>query len=156
MTLRTSRWTIGGLLACLLTGVWWSVVGGAEPESPGRPIDVSPAVPRPLPTATVMHAKLTSTQQVLAGLLAEDYAQIEASAKELIGLARDVPARQTGDTTYDRVYEHFRYEMLRLSEELERMGDAENLAAQLTSTATSPPHASAAISTCAISRRRSS
>lgn len=128
MSLRETGWWSGSLLACLLAGVGWSVVGGAEPGIPETAIDVSPVVPRTLPTATVMHAKLTSTQQVLAGLLAEDYAQIAAAAQELASLARDVPARTTGEAASDRVYEHFRDEMLRLSAELKRMGEEENLA----------------------------
>jgi hypothetical protein len=110
-----------------LTGVataYWGAVGGAEPATTA-PLNVS--APRTLPTATVMHAKLTGTQQVLAGLLAEDYDVIAASARELVGLARDVPPRKTGDDTDDQVYEHFRYEMLRLSAELEQMGVSRNL-----------------------------
>jgi hypothetical protein len=114
-----------GTMFTLLAGVcWWSSVGGAEPER--LPV-ITADVPEALPTATVMHAKLTATQQVLAALLAEDYEQIETAARELVGLARDVPSRQTGDADHDQVYEHFRYEMLRLSTELRRMGAVENL-----------------------------
>ncbi|MFV0445123.1 MAG: hypothetical protein ACK5Q5_16225 [Planctomycetaceae bacterium] len=115
-----------GSLTALLAGIcWWSSVGGAEP---GLRSVASPDVPEPLPTVAVMHAKLTATQQILAALLSEDYRQIEAAARELVGLARDVPSCQTGNDASNQVYEHFRYEMLRLSSDLEQMGANGNLA----------------------------
>lgn len=125
---------LAGIGVCgLLAGLCWSVVGGAEPHTSvggAKPHTsyVSADAPRTLPAATVMHAKLTSTQQVLAGLVSEDYGQISAAAHELVNLARDVPARKSGDDIDNQTYEHFRYEMVRLSAELERMGSDQNLA----------------------------
>lgn len=110
-------------LAGLLAGLFWRASRADEPIVDST----EAAAPQTLPTATVMHVKLTSTQQVLTGLLSEDYESIAESARELVGLARDVPPMQTGDASADQAYEHFRFEMLRLSADLERMGKEQNL-----------------------------
>lgn len=124
------RWM--GVLLATGAAAGLAVAQWAAADEPGEinpPVDAteSPAAPQVLPTTVVMHAKLTSTQQVLAGLLAEDYEAMGAAAAELRGLARDVPPRDTGDPARDLVYGHFRYELIRLAAELEQMAASENL-----------------------------
>jgi len=96
------------------------VIGNGNAAEAVRP-------PRSLPTTTVMHAKLTCTQHVLAGLLSEDFPQVARSAAALQELARDVPPRTIEDGLNDSVYEHFRLELLRLSGDLQRMASERNL-----------------------------
>ena len=99
----------------------------AVTSNPRISSEVVPAVPRPLPTSTVMHAKLTSTQHLLAGLLSEDYELIAKAAGTLRELARDVPPRTIEDGLDGTVYEHFRLELLRLASDLQQMGRERNL-----------------------------
>lgn len=127
MATRTRKLLTGCIAVAALCGLGWRVVDGQE--SPIRLADAieTTAEPLTLPTSTVMHAKMVCTQQVLAGLLSEDYASIRDSADELLALARDVPSRKTGDQVDDSMYEHFRYELVRLASELRSMGEDRNL-----------------------------
>ena len=127
MRLRLRTLWLTGLAALV---AWPAYHGDSVADEPAVRLAATPAaedVPRTLPTSTVMHAKMVCTQEILAGLLSEDYAQIKSSADQLLALARDVPARKSDDVIDDAVYEHFRYELLRLSAELHEMGEQRNL-----------------------------
>ncbi|MEZ6068442.1 MAG: hypothetical protein R3B90_22630 [Planctomycetaceae bacterium] len=134
MHLHQHRVAAAIVTIALGTGIAWRVGADDEPRSIAGPqsqaVDVTIATDRPatLPTSALMHGKLVSNQQVLAGLVAEDFELISQSARDLIGLAREVPKRQHTDPDDDAVYEHFRFELLRLAADLQRMGDDRNLA----------------------------
>jgi cytochrome c556 len=95
--------------------------------SPESASSEPPPTPREIPTTTHMHAKLTATQHVLAGLLREDFRQIEESARQLRDIAESVPVQASSIAADDRVYEHFRLEFARLASDLERVAAARNL-----------------------------
>lgn len=73
-----------------------------------------------------MQAKLAESQDVLEGLLNRDFSTVRNSAKVLTQLAELGPP--PGDEQLeDRIYEHFRTEFIRLSNELKTMADERNL-----------------------------
>lgn len=74
----------------------------------------------------MMQAKLTASQRILEGLLNRDFKIITTSAEILVQLAAAAP-KQGSDKRDDLIYEHFRTEFVRLSEELEVMAEDENL-----------------------------
>lgn len=76
--------------------------------------------------ASMMQAKMTASQRVLRGLLNRDFNAVKTSAAILNQLAVSAPnLKETGRK--DLIYEHFRTEFIRLSEQLEAMANHANL-----------------------------
>lgn len=73
-------------------------------------------------TDVLMHAKLTSSQNVLAGLISEDFDQIQAAAREMkrISEAAEWPRQR------DTVYEHYSGEFRRQCGKLEALAKNKN------------------------------
>lgn len=123
---------LGLLLSPMAAAPWWSRVAAWE-ETPGA-AGVEPAAlpaalqePRGLPTFTLMHAKLARTQQVLAGLLRADCAEIGEAAHDLVEIAGSVPPCPLADPADREVYEHFRQEFVRQAMRLEVLAEQKNL-----------------------------
>jgi hypothetical protein len=127
MQLHRSKTLPMAILVGIMAIPWWGAVGNEQPAPLPVTTAIEAGVPQTLPIPTVMHAKLHSTQQVLTGLVAEDYSLITAAAIELHGLARDVPPQGDAANGDAAVYGHFRDELLRLTVELRVMGEDRNL-----------------------------
>ena len=74
----------------------------------------------------MMQAKLTASQRVLEGLLNRDFETITTSADVLCQLAGAAPERMHNGRD-DLIYEHFRTEFVRLTEQLGSMAKQKNL-----------------------------
>ena len=72
-------------------------------------------------TQVLMQAKLVHAQNILSGLVTQDFDSIEKSATALskISLSPPPDMAKTGDKSDEQVYEHFRMEFARLSGQLE-------------------------------------
>ena len=73
-------------------------------------------------TQMLMQAKLADAQKVLAGLITQDFAEIETAAASLGRISLNPPPRleKAGDDSDEQIYEHFRLEFARLAGDLER------------------------------------
>ena len=117
-------WISGGLFMVLGTfaGLRFNTLADEGvrpiPNTLGRSVDDE--------SAPVMHAKLTASQRVLEGLLNRDFKTISTAAEILSQLAVAAHQHQEQDRD-DLIYEHFRTEFIRLSEQLETMAEDENL-----------------------------
>ncbi|MCA9074805.1 MAG: hypothetical protein KDA93_07220 [Planctomycetaceae bacterium] len=91
-----------------------------------RPIPDTVAEPLEGDSGPMMQAKLMASQRVLEGLLNRDFKTITKSAEVLSQLAVTAPQREEHQRD-DLIYEHFRTEFVRLSEQLESMAKHQNL-----------------------------
>ena len=73
-------------------------------------------------TEVLMRAKLTSSQNVLAGLLSEDFALIQKGAREMKRISEAAEWPRARDT----VYEHYSAEFRRQCSKLEDLAKKEN------------------------------
>ncbi len=73
-------------------------------------------------TQVLMHAKLTSSQNVLAGLVRENFAQIEAAAREMKRISEAAEWPRPRDT----IYEHYSAEFRRQCGKLEVLAQKRN------------------------------
>ncbi len=122
--------TLGlGLLLAIAASSWWSRAAAWDDASGVAPgaLPMSLQEPRGLPTFTLMHAKLTRTQQVLAGLLRADSESIREAAHDLVEIAGNVPPCPLPEPSEREVYEHFRLEFVRLASRLEALAERRNL-----------------------------
>jgi hypothetical protein len=89
------------------------------------PIPVSPDANSDLSqedTQVIMQAKLASAQEVLAGLVTQDFESIESAASVLSKISLSPPPKfeKSGAESSDEIYEHFRLEFARLAGQLQR------------------------------------
>jgi len=89
------------------------------------PIPVSPDATKEAShddTRIIMQAKLASAQEVLAGLVTQDFESIESAAGVLSKISLSPPPKfdKAGAESSDEIYEHFRLEFARLAGQLER------------------------------------
>jgi len=75
----------------------------------------------------MMQAKLAESQHVLEGLLNNDFDRVKRAANSLEQLAELAPPPQRDDVITDRIYDHFRTEFVRLSNQLQTMAKQKNL-----------------------------
>lgn len=114
------RWTIAATLILGLTTL--AAVSGPQVRTipteakPGKPTSKDSAA-----TAATMRAKLSWSQQILEGLVTEDFVALEQGAAALseISLSPPPSLAATGDRSDEEVYEHFRMEFARLSGQLQ-------------------------------------
>ena len=74
------------------------------------------------PTQVLMHAKLTSAQKVLAGLVRENFGQIESAAREMKRISEAAEWPRARDT----IYEHYSAEFRRQCGKLEVLAQERN------------------------------
>jgi hypothetical protein len=113
---------LAGLSASLLG---WRIASSADDRVRQIPDTVSaetPDVSAPL----MMQTKLTASQRVLEGLLNRDFETVAASA-DLLDQVAELPQPQREHPIEDRVYDHFRTEFQRLSQQLKSMAEQKNL-----------------------------
>lgn len=113
---------LAGLSASLLG---WRVHTSADDRVRQIPDTVSvetPEVSGPL----MMQTKLTASQRTLEGLLNRDFDTIAASADLLYQVA-ELPQPPRERPIDERVYDHFRTEFQRLSQQLKSMAEQRNL-----------------------------
>lgn len=79
----------------------------------------------------LMQAKLSNAQQILEGLVTQDFASIEKAAAGLTRISLNTPhdIKNSDDPTDPQVYEHFRLEFIRLAGQLERHAAEQELEA---------------------------
>lgn len=87
--------------------------------------------PQPEDTRILMQAKLASAQEVLRGLVTQDFESIESAASVLSKISLTPPPtfKKSGAESSDEIYEHFRLEFARLAGQLERQARSRNLEA---------------------------
>ena len=108
-------------IGCALLVVFvWGTFMLASADPPAR--EVSPRRGKLNETEVLMRAKLSSSQKVLEGLLAEDFTLIAAGAKEMIKIseAAEWPRAR------DEVYEHYSSELRRQCGKLEDLAHKTN------------------------------
>jgi hypothetical protein len=106
-------WTLACIV--LVLGVMWrQPTGAAEEELPPT---------QPTEVADLMHAKLSSSQLILMGLINRDMNTVHSAGEELVALAKSAAWM---DATDDPVYSHFNAEFQRLSERIVRMAQNGN------------------------------
>ncbi len=86
---------------------------------------------KPEDTRILMQAKLASAQEILRGLVTQDFESIESAAGVLgkISLTPPPAFKKSGAESSDEIYEHFRLEFARLAGQLERQARSRNLEA---------------------------
>ncbi|APZ94956.1 hypothetical protein [Fuerstiella marisgermanici] len=99
-----------------------------------KPIPVTPDEGKSIrneDTQIMMQAKLQHSQNILAGLVTQDFKSIEKAAAALskISLTPPPDLEKAGDKSDEQVYEHFRMEFARLAGQLERMARRKELEA---------------------------
>ncbi len=99
-----------------------------------KPIPVTPDDGKSIrneDTQIMMQAKLMHSQNILAGLVTQDFKSIEKAAAALskISLTPPPDLEKAGDKSDEQVYEHFRMEFARLAGQLERMARRKELEA---------------------------
>lgn len=110
MSSRQRRFVTSGLVVLLLGfGALWLTAADPTPEKIAE-------------TAVLMRAKLTSSQKVLEGLVAENFALIGEGAKEMkkISEAAEWPRHR------DEVYEHYATEFRRQCNKLASLAEKQN------------------------------
>lgn len=87
-----------------------------------------------IPTETVadkvrqaMLAKTSHAQGILHGLVTRDFDRIKQTAAKLKQVSLEAPKDIEGDDVDNELYHHFRLEFLRISTQLEKMAEAENV-----------------------------
>lgn len=95
-------------------------------------IPVRPGESREATAAEVqvlMQAKLSHAQQILEGVVTQDFAAIEKAASGLTRISLTTPGdiEASDDPTDREVYEHFRLEFIRLAGQLERLAGEQQL-----------------------------
>jgi hypothetical protein len=113
---------LAGLSASLLG---WRLQTSADDRVRQIPDTLSintPEVSAPL----MMQTKLTSSQRVLEGLLNRDFETIAKAANLLVQVA-ELPQPPREHPIEDRVYDHFRTEFQRLSQQLKSLAEQKNL-----------------------------
>ena len=74
-----------------------------------------------------MAAKLTHSKDLLEGLVTRDFDKIAEAATAMKQVSINGPKSIEGDRTDDELFEHFRWEFLRISTQLETMAADKNL-----------------------------
>jgi hypothetical protein len=74
-----------------------------------------------------MQAKLVHAENVLQGLVLQDFDRITRGAEGLRNTSLSTPGPHGADRLNDEVYQHFRLEFLRLSTRLAELAEAKNL-----------------------------
>ena len=100
-----------------------ALANGLQHQSSAKPPDEKPAVSGPHTVKVHMRKKLELTQQALRGLVTEDFALIQKSAK----LLNDISCKTGWDVIEVPEYEHFSSEFRRLATSLEQAAERENL-----------------------------
>ena len=110
---RQTAYFVGCLLLVVLVLGGW-ILRAADPPTPKQPAIAE--------TEVLMRAKLSSSQKVLEGLLADDFQLIGQGAKEMIRIseAAEWPRAR------DEVYEHYSTELRRQCNKLEDLARKSN------------------------------
>jgi len=108
------------LIAITVTLVVYSFSVGQVTQIPVSPDTDNK--PSPEDTRLIMQAKLASAQEILAGLVTQDFESIESAAGVLSKISLSPPPKfeESGAESADEIYEHFRLEFARLAGQLER------------------------------------
>lgn len=121
-TLPVALLILAGLSAAVLG---WRACSLADDRV--RPIpDTVNADPPEVSSPLMMQTKLTASQRLLDGLLNRDFDTIAASAT-LLSKVAELPQPAREQPVEDRIYEHFRTEFQRLSQQLQSMAEQKNL-----------------------------
>lgn len=122
------RQTLFGALAIAVCIGSWAFRVHAQTAPPSQK-NRRPTAPKQLkPQGKVfMSAKLTSSQEVLKGLLTRDFEKVRRGAEVLRDVALTAPPREVREEFDSEVYEHFRNEFLRHSGQLELLAGEQNL-----------------------------
>ncbi|MFK7818584.1 MAG: hypothetical protein AB8G99_07690 [Planctomycetaceae bacterium] len=119
-----------GLPVFLFALVWSFNASGQEspPSKSKEPAaQADQQEPAKLKGTVFMGAKLKATQDVLQGLLTRDFEGIGEAALSLRDVALTTPPTQVRAEFDAEIYDHFRHEFLRLSGQLNKLAEAENL-----------------------------
>ncbi len=127
MKSRAWAWTslavAGGLL----------LLGLLRPADSSRADDAVVPIPAQTdgpPAASIkpyMQAKMVHAENVLQGLVLQDFDRITRGAEGLRNTSLSTPGPHGADGLNDEVYQHFRLEFLRLSTQLSELAEAKNL-----------------------------
>lgn len=89
---------------------------------------------KPIPTETTqesvrrsMRDKSKQAQSILPALVMGDFVSIKETATKLKAISLHAPDGIEGDETENDLYKHFRLEFLRVTSQLEKMAEQENL-----------------------------
>ena len=117
---RQTAYFVGCVLLVVL--VLGSLILNAETPPTPSPDAIAPARDAISETEVLMRAKLTSSQKVLEGLLAEDFTLIAQGAREMVRIseAAEWPRAR------DQVYEHYSTELRRQCNKLETLAGKTN------------------------------
>ncbi len=109
------------IVATLFVGaITAMMLGAADPQPPSASAKThQPALNE---TEVLMRAKLSSSQKVLEGLLAEDFTLISEGAKEMIRISEAAEWPRARDP----VYEHYSTELRRQCHKLEELAQKTN------------------------------
>ncbi len=112
-TVSVGLWSFA--CVALVLGVVW--------RQPTKAADDDVLPPHGTEVADLMHAKLSSSQLILMGLINRDMNAVHSAGEELVSLAKSAAWM---DATDDPVYSHFNAEFQRLSERIVRMAQNSN------------------------------
>ena len=122
------------LMTCVLGAVavggiclWLFAEGDVHADEVVQPMPEGDVAHPDADMASTMHSKLVHSQDVLQGLVTQDFEQLERGAENLRATSLMSPGLSHNDALDNELYEHFRLEFLRLSTKLGELARDENL-----------------------------